>query len=302
MELKEIPHIISPVNKPLAQMGWLVTEHETVDKITLEAFDDDKTDKMATSLLNKGFYLKSKELGPHFSDISSSWYNFSSLWESLSTDQYMQDNGKYRKRSYSTMHYQGNNKVALKPYMPLYKSSLYNNFAGDIYRYFDKTDPILYKNKYFKKALTLATHVFNECAKRKGNEHPEWFIEVDQYRVVADTDTHGKPTPEGIHSDGTSYFLLMLVDRQNIEGGVSRIYDGNEELLHETTLTYPGDMMLLNDLDMLHGVSDISSKMDYANRDILHISFTDLTAKSAIQRRFGLTDDEIQLVDNLREK
>ena len=42
--------------------------------------------------------------------------------------------------------------------------------------------------------------------------------------------------------------------------------------------------------------------MDYANRDILHISFTDLTAKSAIQRRFGLTDDEIQLVDNLREK
>ena len=72
MELKEIPHIISPVNKPLAQMGWLVTEHETVDKVTLEAFDDDKTDKMATSLLNKGFYLKSKELGPHFSDISSS--------------------------------------------------------------------------------------------------------------------------------------------------------------------------------------------------------------------------------------
>jgi len=300
VELKEIPAIISPVNKPLAQMGWLIVEHETIDEINLNPRNDEKIGQIATHLLNDGFYVKSKALGPHFSDISSSWHCFCLLWESLSTDQYMRDNGKYRKRSYSTMHYDGGNKVALKPYMPLYKSSLYNNFAGDLYRYFDKTNSILYKNQYFKSALSLATHVFNECAKQKGIEQPEWFIEVDQYRVVADVNTKGKPTPEGIHSDGTSYFLLMLVDRQNIEGGVSQIYDDKETLLHETTLTHPGDMMLLNDLQMRHGVSDISSKVDYANRDILHISFTDLKSKSAIQRRFGLSDEETHLVDELR--
>lgn len=283
------------------KMGWLVVPHETADEITLGKLEPEKIQNIASTLLSTGFYVGSKELGPHFLDISSTWYSFSSTWDMLTTDQYMQDKGKYRKRSYSTMYYSSKSEKALvKPYMPLYKSKEYNNFAGDIFRYFDKTNPILYKNQYFQKALSLAASVFDQCEITTGNTNPEWFIEVDQYRIEANGSTDGKPTPEGIHSDGTSYFLLMLVDRKNIEGGLSSIYTSDLDLVGETTLTFPGDMMLVDDLRMLHAVSDIKSTVDYANRDVLHISFTNLTSNHAIKRRFGLTNYELENVNNLR--
>lgn len=291
----------SSISEASEKMGWLVKPHETVDEITLGAFNPEKIQNIASTLLSTGFYIGSKELGPHFLDLSSTWHSFSATWDMLSTDQYMQDKGKYRKRSYSTMYYSSQSeKVLIKPYMPLYKSKEYNHFAGDIFRYFDKTDPILYKNQYFQKALSLAASVFDQCEITAGNANPEWFIEVDQYRIEANASTNGKPTPEGIHSDGTSYFLLMLVDRKNIEGGISSIYTSDLELVGETTLAFPGDMMLIDDLRMLHAVSDINSNVDYANRDVLHISFTNLNSESAIKRRFGLTNSELENVHNLR--
>lgn len=285
----------------LDRMGWLVKHHTNENQIKLSSitYIHSEIEKIALAILSDGFYVGNETLGPSLLELDSSWPSFHSIWRALRTDNYMQDGGQYRKRSYSTM-YSHSNDVYKKPYMPLYKSNIYKNFAGNVSRYFDETDPTLYENKHFKSALTLALNTFNLCESKLGNIQPKWFIEIDQYRIVTENGGNGKPTPEGIHSDGTTYFLLMLVDRNNVEGGVSSIYDSEMNSVLTKKLTNPGDVMLINDTHMLHSVSDIKSTWENGNRDILHISFTNLDSMSSVKRRWGLTQPELELFNNLR--
>ncbi len=281
------------IKPQLEKMGWLVRQHASGEEVILESKAASNVEEFSSSLLSHGFYVGSQQLAPSQHDLPTTWQAFAQTWQQLPTDVYMKDRGTYRQRRYSTLYYsQSERRVVRKPYMPLYKSSLYNHFAGDLFRYFEMTDASLFANKHFSRALSLALSTFNRCEMALGDGKPQWFIEVDQYRIVANPDALGKPTPEGTHSDGTSYFLLMLVERHNIEGGVSSIYDQNLTPVASTTLRYPGDMMLLDDARMLHGVTDISCGEGAGHRDILHLSFTNLNSRSAITRRFGLTDDE----------
>ena len=283
----------------LEKMGWLVQQHTNGEEVTLNNKLQVNSVEFATSLLNHGFYIGEGELAPSSDELDSSWSDFKRTWRHLPTDTYMKDNGNYRQRRYSTMYYSAKlQQLVRKPYVPLYKSSLYNSFAGDLFRYFEMTEASLYSNSHFKRALTLALNTFNRCEALRGNAMPQWFIELDQYRVVAGENTLGKPSPEGTHSDGTSYFLLMLVERHNIQGGVSSVYDQKRHLVGQTTLKNPGDIMLIDDASVLHDVSDLSSSAEGGHRDILHISFTNLNAKKAIQRRFGLSDQEQQLLSS----
>lgn len=278
----------------LEKMGWLVNKHQDGQHVDIDTKGLPKTEEFAAALLSDGFYVAQQMLAAAPSE-SRSWSEFRQYWDRLTTDEYMKDNGTYRKRRYSTMYYAAQaNTVVRKPYMPLYKSNLYNSFAGNVFRYFDETESGLFENTHFKRALSLALTTFNHCQNLLGSAQPQWFVEVDQYRIVADNTRVGKPAPEGVHSDGTSYFLLMLVEKTNVEGGVSSIYDQDMELACTTTLQNPGDIMLLDDTRMLHGVSDLYSQLEGGHRDILHLSFTNLNSLHAIERRFGLNQDELE--------
>ncbi|MDO6708977.1 2OG-Fe dioxygenase family protein [Photobacterium sp. 1_MG-2023] len=119
------------------------------------------------------------------------------------------------------------------------------------------------------------------------------MIEVDQYRILTNKHQLGKPTPEGVHSDGTNYFTLMLVQREGVKGGISSLYDCDMNLKKEVTLQYPGDTIMLDDKNMLHGVTEIEPIEESGVRDILHISFTNVMRPGSVKRRFGLGSEEI---------
>ncbi len=283
----------------LDKMGWLVQQHNNGEEVILNNKLQVNLVEFASSLLSHGFYIGESELAPSSDELDSSWSDFKRTWHNLPTDTYMKDNGTYRQRRYSTMYYSAKlQQLVRKPYVPLYKSSLYNSFAGDLFRYFEMTEASLYANKHFKRALTLALKTFNRCEALLGNTTPQWFVELDQYRIVAGETTLGKPTPEGMHSDGTSYFLLMLVERHNIQGGISSVYNSKREVIGQTTLKNPGDIMLIDDASVLHDVSDLISDSAGGHRDILHISFTNLNCSQAIQRRFGLSESELALLSS----
>ncbi|ODS23989.1 hypothetical protein AB835_06170 [Candidatus Endobugula sertula] len=211
----------------------------------------------------------------------------------------MADGGKYRQRHYMTMLWdKPSDKGVLKmPYMPLFRASTYNSFAGGIRRYFATIEDGLFENIYFVQSLEYALNIFSHIESEKGRNKQEWFIDVDQYRIIADENTSGEPTPEGIHSDGTNYFLLMLVDRQNVAGGESSIHTADKELVTRVTLTNPGDMMLLDDERMMHGVSSVTSlNGQTAHRDIFHISCTNIHRPGAVERRFGLSSEQVNVM------
>ena len=56
-----------------------------------------------------------------------------------------------------------------------------------------------------------------------------WYVEAHQFRIDT-TDGIGRPTPEGAHRDGVDFVAVVLVGREGIKGGETRVFaaDGPE--------------------------------------------------------------------------
>ena len=67
----------------------------------------------------------------------------------------------------------------------------------------------------------------------------------------------------------------MLVDRRNVESGVTDIYAPDGTSLGAFTLTAPGDAVFLDDRRVLHGVTPIRPRDEStpAVRDVLIVTF-----------------------------
>jgi hypothetical protein len=78
-----------------------------------------------------------------------------------------------------------------------------------------------------------------------------------------------------VHKDGAEYILIMMMDRHNVSGGVSHIYDNEMRPLGEGTLEQAGDLVLVNDHAVYHGVTEISPSdpTHPAWRDVLVLTF-----------------------------
>lgn len=98
-----------------------------------------------------------------------------------------------------------------------------------------------------------------------------WHVEVHQFRIEAGSDTKGLPTPEGTHRDGVSFVMMMLVHRENAQGGQTIISDPEGNSIRESTLEEPLEMLLVNDERVRHAVTPVGplDKTRPATRDVL---------------------------------
>jgi hypothetical protein len=117
-------------------------------------------------------------------------------------------------------------------------------------------------------ALLLA--ISDVCSKIKG-EQP-WFVEAHQFRI----DTRegiGRPTPEGAHRDGVDFVAILLVDRVNIIGGESRIFEADGPSGKRFTLSEPWTLLLLDDQRVIHESTPILPVVEGGHRDTLVLTF-----------------------------
>jgi 2OG-Fe dioxygenase len=82
-------------------------------------------------------------------------------------------------------------------------------------------------------------------------------VELHQFRIEATAGQIGEPTPEGLHRDGVDWVLVALVNRTNVESGVTSIYGMDHRHLGDFTLTDPLDAVFLRDNRVFHGVTTI---------------------------------------------
>lgn len=200
--------------------------------------------------------------------MGQAYKRFRQSWNGLLSDPYLRDGGHYRYRRYSVFHWK-NNSLEVLPYEPHYQSTHYNHVHGGINRHFRSWLPTTLHNPALKEIIRWATSQFS-CSPAE-----LWRIQAHQFRIVAREDQLGKPTPEGVHKDGAEYILIMMMDRQNIQGGVSRVYDNDMLPLAEGTLEQAGDLMLVNDHAVYHGVTEIgpADPAQPAWRDVLVLTF-----------------------------
>ena len=198
------------------------------------------------------------------------WEAFQQSWNRLDIDQYMGDGGTYRYRRYATYStVPGRQIIRRENHQPHYQSVEYNGLNGGIMRHFAPIEDNIAESMIMSSILIFCHELFRKLA-----SFNNWHIEVHQFRIDASQNI-AHPTPEGIHRDGVNFIFMLMINRLNIVNGESNIYDLSKKRLANFTLMDPYDAAIVNDEQVMHGVSSIvqvdTTKKAY--RDMLVVTF-----------------------------
>lgn len=201
--------------------------------------------------------------------MPQAYKEFHQSWDDLPADNFLSDGGHYRFRRYSVFNWIMNDELILLPHEPHYQSTYRNDMNGGIHREFEPFKSSTIENPVLKSFIQLIAPKFSF------NNEKSWRVQAHQFRIVANAEEAGNPSPEGIHRDGADFILIMVLKRENITGGVNHIYDDAKRLLFGSVLTEAGDAMLIDDQRVWHGVSEIYPiDVDKpAYRDVLVLTF-----------------------------
>jgi len=198
------------------------------------------------------------------------WGEFSQSWNDLPPDNFLSDGGHYRFRRYSVFNWSTvKGELQLLPHEPHYQSTYRNNMNGGIYREYEAFKEATVSNPLLKSMIGyIASNI-------SFKDEKQWRIQAHQFRIEANASEAGQPTPEGIHRDGADFILIMVLNRQNIRGGVNHIYDDSKRLVFGGILENAGDAVLIDDRIVWHGVSEVypEDESKPAHRDVLVLTF-----------------------------
>ena len=143
---------------------------------------------------------------------------------------------------------------------------------GGKQRTFQPIDTKLLVDTLFLYLLRFDFHFFQKQGLLENKIHD---MGVHQIRTIVKTQQSGKVTPEGIHKDGHPVFSIHLVDRQNISGGITNLYNNNLEQVETLELENFCDTLLIQDDALYHEVTPINteSEVNIGFRDVLIIEF-----------------------------
>jgi hypothetical protein len=211
---------------------------------------------------------------------SPDWSAFAQSWNDLPQDEYMGDGGKYRYRRFSEFLIgQESRSLSVLSHGPYRQSKEDNYLNGEIDRLYSPMQEEIQQNQAFRQVLLSFADVMKPLC-----PSANWFVQVFQNRIVANGESPGMPTPEGVHRDGVDFVLTLLINRHNVDGGASSTFaqDGRT-LVASTTLTEAGDFIFLNDKLMKHSVQPISrlAPVEDGYRDALIVMYTQRIAVGA---------------------
>jgi hypothetical protein len=199
------------------------------------------------------------------------WPAFAASWNALGDDSYLAARGRHRRRRHAVFTAGADGAIRREPHQPHHQSVTYNALQGGIERWFEPVEAGIADGASLRRVLAFCRDGFGALAP----EVRQWRIEVHQFRIEARADEAGEPTPEGVHRDGVDYVLVLLVDRENIERGITTIHapDGHE--LGQFTLAHAFDAALVDDHRVFHGVTPVVPKDPAlpAHRDVLVVTF-----------------------------
>lgn len=227
-------------------------------------------DIFVDEIFDNSFAYASSILNMESNLLRDDWVQFKNSWNNLPLDNYMGDGGRYRFRRYSVFHWSNQIKsITLKPHEPHYQSIVYNHLNGGVPRYYEPFEYNVINSLLLNNIILFALNVINKL-----ESDSDWHIEAHQFRIIA-SDSISKPTPEGVHCDGRDYIIMMLIDKCNVFGGVSTIYDNSRNILKEINLKNSGETLMLCDNSTMHGVTPIKAynNMEDGYRDMLVITF-----------------------------
>jgi len=238
--------------------------------------NEDEIDALCWALARHDYlYIPAEKsaglLGRRDENFADDWKAFTESWSRLQEDNYMADGGRYRARRHATYSAPAAD-VSWKreEHQPHYQSPHHNTLNGGIARHYSPVEPDVAEGGIVGGLLTLGCGLFGRLA-----PFAAWHIEAHQFRISPAEDREGKPTPEGIHRDGVQYVMMMLIERRNVTGGLSTLYDPELRPIKQITLSEPLEMIVVNDERVMHDVSPLIAAFhgEPAYRDVFVLTF-----------------------------
>tara|TARA_B100000902_G_C27318529_1_gene922801 strand:+ start:1766 stop:3730 length:1965 start_codon:yes stop_codon:yes gene_type:complete len=184
-----------------------------------------------------------------------------SSFDNLEPDTYYNEK---RGRAYSLLDIKDTDNINIVGDIDFYQSSSYNNYNGDIVRNYKNIDKSLLNDKIFRFFVKTFKEQVQEATRTLTGGYNSDYIFVHQIRVYASENSSVNPVPEGIHKDGYNIVGLSVVERVNIQGGISNVYDNDKNIILTKQLQR-GEMLMINDAKMYHDVTPI--KLDKMDRE-----------------------------------
>jgi len=228
-----------------------------------------ETDSPAAALRNQGFMvLLPAQVASIAQNPLARFGAWRSLWNDLPPDQHLRDGGAYRFRRHSCfVHDLAGNGLAQAPHRAHWQPTSYNALHGGIERWFEPIDATLVADTAWRELLTGLGRLFAEVSPQE-----RWFIEAHQFRIDTAAGV-GRPTPEGAHRDGVDFVAVILVDRHDVRGGETRIFEANGPHGIRFVLEDPWTAVLLDDARVIHETTPIQPDAAGGHRDTLVLTY-----------------------------
>ncbi|MFT4256125.1 MAG: 2OG-Fe dioxygenase family protein [Pseudoxanthomonas sp.] len=189
-------------------------------------------------------------------------------WDSLPPDNYLKDGGRYRRRRHACFVVQGE-AITQTPHRAHWQSLDYNALHGGMQRWFEPVAATTVQALAWRGLLVAIAAL---CSELKGAQ--PWYVEAHQFRIDT-SDGIGRPTPEGAHRDGVDFVAVILVGREGIKGGETRVFEYDGPNGQRFTLTRPWSLLFLDDQRVIHESTPIQPIDPVAggHRDTLVLTF-----------------------------
>jgi hypothetical protein len=189
-------------------------------------------------------------------------------WERLPRDSYLLDGGRYRFRRHSCfVHELASDSLQLVPHRAHWQPRDYNALHGGLERWFEPIE-----------ATVLDAPVWNDLVRALGKLFaavqtvPRWHVEAHQFRIDT-AEGIGRPTPEGAHRDGVDHVAVILVNRRDVSGGETRVFDAHGAAGVRFTMAEPWTALLLDDAQVVHETTPIQKAGPHGVRNTLVLTF-----------------------------
>ncbi len=226
-------------------------------------------DAIVQEMNTRGFCLVSPQhAAACFGVANADLLPLATTWNDLPRDGYLKDGGKYRSRRHSSfVQTVAPPQLTQVAHRAHWQPVDYNALHGGIERMFEPIAPSVCNDIAWRALLSGLGQVI-----KRVSAEPKWFIEAHQFRIDT-AEGIGRPTPEGAHRDGVDFVAVILVNRQGVKGGETRVFDAHGTSGVRFTLTEPWSVLLLDDARVIHETTPIQPDGPGGVRDTLVLTY-----------------------------
>lgn len=188
-------------------------------------------------------------------------------WNALPRDGYLRDGGAYRSRRHSCFTQLAGEAPEAVPHRPHWQPTAYNALHGGLTRWFEPVSAPLLSAAVWLELLGSLGVLFAQV-----RPVPRWFIEAHQFRIDTASGI-GRPTPEGAHRDGVDFVAVILVARNHVIGGETRVFEAQGAAGVRFTMSEPWSMLLMDDARVIHETTPIRPDGADGTRDTLVLTY-----------------------------